>query len=171
MNNKQQIAILGLACLLHYFSSLLRPASFETALRYAHRRDLTMPRAAFPPPTHADGAVHISGPRQIAFWHPGYATPPATPFLVLAAYEASTFHHETARLACAGIANNRTDGFLSTDVEGRSPVGSDPDLQLALDNYYFQVPDSRSEDWQNVVGSSGTDKSEESATLCKTCGD
>lgn len=59
-----------------------------------------MPREHLPQPAHPDGGDEISGPRRIAFWHPGYAGPPATPFLVLAGYEGTTFFiNETARLA------------------------------------------------------------------------
>ncbi|EJP61293.1 uncharacterized protein BBA_09768 [Beauveria bassiana ARSEF 2860] len=52
-------------------------------------------------------------------------------------------HHETARVACAIVANCRWDGFLSEDkAAGARPVQIGPDDLLLGSNYYFHVPNS-----------------------------
>jgi hypothetical protein len=47
-------------------------------------------------------------------------------------------HHETARIACAIVANNRWEGFLTeTRTGARASFG--PDGILRRNNYYFRV--------------------------------
>ena len=48
-------------------------------------------------------------------------------------------HHETARLACAIIAANRFDGYLSTEADGL-PISEHQDDILFQKEYFFQVP-------------------------------
>ncbi|KAM3512716.1 hypothetical protein MY11210_003669 [Beauveria gryllotalpidicola] len=50
-------------------------------------------------------------------------------------------HHETARVACAIVANCRWDGFLSEDkASGARPVMIGPDDLLLGRSYYFHIP-------------------------------
>lgn len=50
-------------------------------------------------------------------------------------------HHDTARVACAIIANCRWDGYLSESrADGAPPAATDPDHILRGRNYYFHVP-------------------------------
>lgn len=73
--------------------------------------------------------------------HPGYEA--SVPLLILPMHDRSSsdgkakIHHETVRLACAAIACNRDDGFLTIDRDGLSPVGDDPDLELSPGEYWF----------------------------------
>lgn len=78
--------------------------------------------------------------RKIKFLHPGYED--ATNILLhLDAYDANGVHYHTAHTACAIIADNRWDGYFSTDIEGTQRVEpSSPDQSLNNDAYYFQVP-------------------------------
>lgn len=116
-----------------------------------------MPRSPYPPPTHPDNGSTISSDHRIVqFHHPAYFNRPgALPFLVFPAHEHGALHHETARLACALVAGNRVDGYLSVDQEGRQPVGADPDILLTLQDYFFQVPSHQMPGWEESEGSAG----------------
>lgn len=50
-------------------------------------------------------------------------------------------HHETARIACALLANSRWDGFLSTTRDGPATLAG-PDDVLTRWSYYFRLPDN-----------------------------
>lgn len=116
-----------------------------------------MPRSPYPPPAHADKGATVSSDQLIVqFHHPAYyGRLGALPFLVLPAHEQGALHHETARLACALVAGNRVDGYLSTDQKGRQPVGADPDILLNLQEYFFQVPRDQMPGWEETEGSAG----------------
>ncbi|KAH8756054.1 hypothetical protein F5883DRAFT_620462 [Diaporthe sp. PMI_573] len=50
-------------------------------------------------------------------------------------------HHETARIACAILANNTWDGYLTADTpDGLAVSLDDPDRILTADRYYFHHP-------------------------------
>ncbi|KAI5921042.1 hypothetical protein F4810DRAFT_679862 [Camillea tinctor] len=116
-------------------------------------------RTPFPLPSHPDGGLGASAAidegRAITLRHPGYPDqsnimlvfPALDPLPILAAssVDATTvhfgFHHETARIACAIVANCRWDGFLSEEKQGQAkPVSLGPDDILPARNYYFHVP-------------------------------
>jgi hypothetical protein len=100
-----------------------------------------MPRLPYPPPQHIDSDTSVAfPPRQIQFRHPGYDPPCDTLFTLPGAGEGGSLHHETARLACALVASNRLDGFLSEDREGQEVLPADTEFQLVRGHYYFQVP-------------------------------
>ena len=66
--------------------------------------------------TSPDIPLQISRP--IRFRHPGYSEPNL--LLMLFGFDSAqgSLHHETARLACALVANNRWDGYLSETPSG-----------------------------------------------------
>lgn len=99
-----------------------------------------MPRSAYPPPQHLDGGATISNtPKQITFLHPGYR-PEAQPLLILPACdENDTIDHELARVACAIIAGNKFEGFITTDAPGNNRVFKSQ-LPFTDDGYFFHVP-------------------------------
>ena len=79
-----------------------------------------------------------SNPRVIRFRHPGYDDRTNILF-TLAGYDSPEggLDPETARLACAIVAGNRWDGYLSTSSTGSRIE----DRELLLEsNYYFIVP-------------------------------
>lgn len=48
-------------------------------------------------------------------------------------------HHETVRLACAVVACNAFDGFLTLDREGLKRITEGPDEILKGSNYFFHA--------------------------------
>lgn len=113
-------------------------------------------RTSYPPPTHADGGLAggatASGTGRIShiqFRHPGYPdTGNTNIMLILPALDYSSsessgrfgLHHETARLACAIVANCAWDGFLSTEKHrDAAPITTAPDELLTATRYYFHV--------------------------------
>ncbi len=83
--------------------------------------------------------------RDIRFRHPGYES--GNILFVLRGSDRTDdstdvgLHHETARLACAIVADNRWDGYLSTSRTG-PPVSADQVVLLGSD-YFFIVPGPR----------------------------
>ena len=51
------------------------------------------------------------------------------------------YHHETARVSCAILANSAWDGFLSHSPQG-SPVDIPPDGVLTPGHYFFCIPNA-----------------------------
>lgn len=100
-----------------------------------------MTRQPYPPPQHLDkSAVASWPPKQIALLHPGYAGD-AQLFLILPACdENDTIDHELARIACAVVACNAFDGFLTTDAGGVCRVNG-AQLPFIDEGYFFHVPD------------------------------
>ncbi|KAI1497540.1 hypothetical protein F5X99DRAFT_432968 [Biscogniauxia marginata] len=116
-------------------------------------------RTPFPLPAHPDGglcaAAALDEGRTVTLRHPGYPDqsnimlvfPALDPLPASAASSTSAttacfgFHHETARIACAIVANCRWDGFLSEEKGGQAkPVSLGPDDILPARNYSFHVP-------------------------------
>lgn len=110
-------------------------------------------RNPFGPPSHPQSDLGIAKTlrHRVIIKHPGYDDLHNT-LLVLQASDSAKggFHHETARIASAIIADNRWDGFLS-----KTPTGCEVDIPrdriLPPGEYYFQVPSSGS-DSQLAIG-------------------
>lgn len=99
-----------------------------------------MPREPYPRPRHPDDGVHISSsPKQIIFRHPGYAPHARTLLILPACDQGDTIDHEIARIACAIVACNEFDGFLTTDVLGERRVEG-AQLPFLNEGYFFHVP-------------------------------
>ncbi|OAQ58068.1 HNH endonuclease domain-containing protein [Pochonia chlamydosporia 170] len=74
---------------------------------------------------------------QTFFLHPGYPEKHNI-LLILPALDSGGIHHETARIACAILANSRWDGFLSLTKDG--PKLEEPrDAVLPSRRYYFRI--------------------------------
>jgi hypothetical protein len=99
-------------------------------------------REPYPPPTHSDLGAPLpknNNSYNVHFRHPGY---PDTNniLLVLPALDSSEggIHHETARIACAIVANCTWEGFLTETREGQR-IATEADSLLMLKNYYFWI--------------------------------
>ncbi|ATY63992.1 hypothetical protein A9K55_004918 [Cordyceps militaris] len=118
-------------------------------------------RTCLPPPEHPDQGLARSGTatreeeRAVTLRHPRYPDdsnillvlpaldPIPRPGRVFTEDDPLSFglHHDTARVACAIIANCRWDGYLSESKEDGAPlVTTDPDHILPGSTYYFHVP-------------------------------
>ncbi|KAM3510876.1 hypothetical protein MY11210_005479 [Beauveria gryllotalpidicola] len=119
-------------------------------------------RAGLPPPRHPDQGLAPSGTteeRAVTLRHPRYPDD-SNILLVLPALDPIPadgnspglgLHHDTARVACAIIANCRWDGYLSeSKVDGAPPFTTDPDHLLPGRNYYFHVPSDTSDGEQGT---------------------
>ncbi|EOD47903.1 hypothetical protein UCRNP2_5350 [Neofusicoccum parvum UCRNP2] len=101
--------------------------------------DRVILRPALSPP---QSSVLCGRIRRIVFRHPGYSDE-ASVLLSLQAPDdpAGGLHHETARLACAIVAGNRWDGFLSESRDPTvTPTSIQPDGILRAPEYYFHLP-------------------------------
>lgn len=78
-----------------------------------------------------------SGCQQVFFMHPGYPEGHDL-LLILPALDSRGIHHETARIACAILANARWDGFLSATRDGEAVSEGRDDL-LMNQRYYFRI--------------------------------
>ncbi|ATY67459.1 C6 transcription factor [Cordyceps militaris] len=109
-------------------------------------------REQLPPPKHPDDGLPTSttslSAHRVFLRHPSYPEHSST-LLVLAALDPQKtensihygLHHETARIACAIVANCRWDGFLSeSNARDATPLALAPDDLLLGRNYYFHVP-------------------------------
>ena len=76
----------------------------------------------------------------VSVYHPFYEEEKT--LLSLGAFDIASggIHHETLRIACAIIANNRFDGFLSETITPGLPLSKDTDDVLPPGRYYFHVP-------------------------------
>ncbi|KAF1812193.1 hypothetical protein P152DRAFT_27841, partial [Eremomyces bilateralis CBS 781.70] len=106
-------------------------------------------RKPYPPPTHSDLGASLpknNDSYNVHFRHPGY---PDTNniLLVLPALDSSegSIHHETARIACAIIANCTWEGFLTETRKGRR-IAAEADSLLTLKNYYFRIKEDPDDD-------------------------
>ena len=103
--------------------------------------DTLRPRSQYRTPSHEDGGENL--PRdlnhRVYLRHPGYSdTGNILMALPALDHPQGGIHHETARIACAIVANNRWEGFLTETRTGeRAHVG--PDGILRGNNYYFRV--------------------------------
>ncbi|KAK8145617.1 hypothetical protein G3M48_004206 [Beauveria asiatica] len=121
-------------------------------------------RARLPSPKHPDGGLLSSKGvtsdfqrTPVTLRHPGYPDQHnillVFPALDLHKQDSDNdgridfgLHHETARVACAIVANCRWDGFLSEDkASGARPVMIGPDDLLLGRSYYFHIPNSDSD--------------------------
>ncbi|KAL8993210.1 MAG: hypothetical protein Q9169_006517 [Polycauliona sp. 2 TL-2023] len=94
------------------------------------------------PSDHVTASDYPAIPRSIRFLHPCYREHKNLLFELLAPdNSARGLHHGTARIACAIIAGNRWDGFLSRTATAEKIDAGDEDL-LTEDEYYFIVPGS-----------------------------
>ncbi|CAH0022806.1 unnamed protein product [Clonostachys rhizophaga] len=74
---------------------------------------------------------------QAIFLHPGYDDGHNI-LLILPGLDSSGIHHETARIACAILADSRWDGFLSYEKDGPK-LEQGPDSILPCRRYYFCI--------------------------------
>jgi hypothetical protein len=74
--------------------------------------------------------------RTIHFLHPGYPDDDNT-LLVLPAFDSGGVHHETARIACAILADCKWDGYFSLARDGVRLEDEDADTILTAPQYYF----------------------------------
>jgi hypothetical protein len=93
----------------------------------------------------------------ICFRHPGYPDGLNNVLLRLNGFDnLGNLHHGTAWLACAIIAGNKWEGYLSTTQSSGQPLGIGHNKVLTRSNYWFHVPDCPSpypivpsfQDWQ-----------------------
>jgi hypothetical protein len=103
--------------------------------------DTLRPRSHYRTPSHEDGGQNLPTDlnHRVYLRHPGYSDT-GNILMVLPALDhpQGGIHHETARIACAIVANNSWEGFLTeTRTGGRARV--DPDGILRGKNYYFRV--------------------------------
>ncbi|KAK3320549.1 hypothetical protein B0T19DRAFT_477800 [Cercophora scortea] len=93
--------------------------------------------------SRAEGLVSV---RSIRFLHPGYADNDNILLILSALDDGGGVHHETARIACAILADSRWDGYFSLTANGPPLAGEtdSPDAVLALPAYYFCVPGTTS---------------------------
>ncbi|KAH6631939.1 hypothetical protein F5144DRAFT_612484 [Chaetomium tenue] len=106
-------------------------ASFDIRRRYgkpSHFNSVNAP----------SNAVHVEN---VLFRHPGYPDTHNILFSLSALDGPGGVHHETARIACALLANSRWDGFLSTTRDGPATLEG-PEDALTQPSYYFRLPDS-----------------------------
>ena len=96
----------------------------------------------YAPPSHPDKSGAPSVYEHIEIKHPGYNDACDT-LLTLPPLDAGGVHHETVRIACAIIAGNRWEGFLSLDKPGQLAVPESETI-LRAQRYYFHVSSSRS---------------------------
>ncbi|CAH0033351.1 unnamed protein product [Clonostachys rhizophaga] len=80
-----------------------------------------------------------NGSQQTFFLHPGYPDGHNILF-VFPTVDSGGIHHETARIACAILANSRWDGFLTTTRDGEA-INQGRDEILVNQRYYFRIQD------------------------------
>jgi hypothetical protein len=97
-------------------------------------------RCRYPKPCHPESLPMPSG-RDVLFRHAGYCDEHNILFSLSAldGPGGGGVHHDTARVACALLANARWDGFLSLTPDG-PPAVAGPDDILTGSNYYFRLP-------------------------------
>ena len=106
---------------------------------------MTLVRSRYQDPSHADGGgkAPINNYFQIRLRHPAYDDT-TNILLVFPGLDHCDggIHHGTARMACAIIANNRWNGFLTDTRDGERMDIEDNGI-LRGEDYYFRVgPDA-----------------------------
>jgi hypothetical protein len=99
-------------------------------------------RPPFAAPPHQDGGKDIPDDVTctVTFRHPGYSDEHNIIMVLPALDDAQGgLHHETALIACAVVAGNRWDGFLSEQRTG-SGVLTPRDGVFRGKEYYFRLP-------------------------------
>ncbi|KAI9771266.1 MAG: hypothetical protein M1840_002236 [Geoglossum simile] len=113
------------------------------------------PRSRYNTPSHEDGGQNLPTDLNhgVRLRHPGYSDT-GNILMVLPALDHAQggIHHETARTACAIIAGNRWEGFL-TETRTGGAVQAGPDGILRGKNYYFRVSEDASDEHYPVVPS------------------
>lgn len=113
------------------------------------------PRPKYNAPSHEDGGQNLPTDlnSRVYLRHPGYSDT-GNILLALPALDhpQGGIHHETARIACAILANNRWEGFL-TETRTGQPVQVDSDGILRGKNYYFRISQDAVDDKYAVVPS------------------
>ena len=98
-------------------------------------------RGPYPKPSYHDsGDCLPQQPPRIRFRHPGYQDTDNV-LLTLPGLDFADggIHHETARVACAIIANNQFHGYFTEDKEGARRVRISKDGVLSAEDYYFHI--------------------------------
>lgn len=104
--------------------------------------------------------THSDPDRVVEFCHPGYEYPHNILFRLSAiepdsapptATQRFGVHHDTARIACAILANNAWDGYLTADKADGPRISGGPDCILVNDRYYFHPPSSQSDPKYPIV--------------------
>jgi len=117
--------------------------SIMTAVPLHHGKiKLRDPSGIFPAalPSHFSFLASGPGRRRINFHHPAYEPNDDLLFTLYAwDHEEGGIHHGLAHTACAVIAANRPDGYLSQSREG-TPVAVGIDDVLPVGDYFFHVP-------------------------------
>ncbi len=105
--------------------------------------DTVQPRPPYKTPSHNDGGQNLPthGQHKVNLRHPGYEGNNILITLPALDHPEGGIHHETARVACAIVADNRWDGYLS-ETERREEISMPPDGVLRKPEYYFHVPDN-----------------------------
>ena len=116
-------------------------------------RETFRPRSSYEIPSHEDKGQSLPANlfHRVFLRHPGYDDTHNT-LLALPALDhpLGGIHHETARIACAIIANNKWDGFLTeTKTGGRSRIESDTILRKT--DYYFRVSEDAADGKQMKI--------------------
>ncbi|KAI9855077.1 MAG: hypothetical protein M1813_000561 [Trichoglossum hirsutum] len=96
--------------------------------------------------------------RLIAFHHPGYPTERYQDILFrLRGFDSSGggLHHRTARLACAIVAGNAWDGYLTEQRASSPRVALGEDDILTRDDYWFHIPTTSSSAGGDLQSSTG----------------
>lgn len=96
----------------------------------------TTPQLRIKPPAIAFGAS--DSVRNIRFLHPGYPGSDNV-LLILPTLDSGGVHHETARVACAILADCRWDGYFSETPNGPQFGDTNADTILTASSYYFCV--------------------------------
>jgi hypothetical protein len=116
-------------------------------------------RDSYGRPSHQDGGRHLpaDSSHKARFRHPGYGDN-SNILIILPGLDHSQggIHHETARIACAMLANNRWDGFFTKTRTG-APVELEPDGILHGKDYYFRVSEDPAEGRQTIQQKPCTD--------------
>lgn len=97
-------------------------------------------REPYPTPHHVDNAENVPKNHHVVrFRHSAYPDSDNIMFTLLALdHPQGGIHHETARIACGIIANNRFDGYL-TETKAGEPVEIGIDGILQKTDYYFRI--------------------------------
>lgn len=105
--------------------------------------DRLHPRLPYGQPCHEDGGQNLptSLDHTIILRHPGYSDD-GNILMILSALDhpEGGLHHETARIACAIVANNRWEGFLTETRTGEC-AQTDSEGILRGSEYYFRISD------------------------------
>lgn len=117
-------------------------ALFKRTINTTKMSPLLHTRAPYLPPSHPDGGG-IYNRKKIFFRHPGYDDN-SNIIMTLPALDHTDggIHHETARIACAIVANNQLAHGFFTETRIGPRIAAGPDDVLRANEYYFRVSDN-----------------------------